>query len=534
MCIMKNIFKILSLSSLVLLGACSKEYEAPTAEYAFPFSSTNVKSKMKANLDTEYAFSDLSLGVNSRAWRFGTLNEGVIVDSLSNGDKVQYTGEELDSRVTFTDDYSDYVTFVEGDQLSDQVVVKFTKPGVCVVNLRNTLVDPSLNLDISYPVNVLDSIQLSFIGKSADLENPETDTIRFDSKVDPSISLEAGSEVIFESTTLGLPTDYEWTLDGSDEGVVTNKLWLDTDVIQATAHYYVPGTYDVQIIGSRTEPWGQDTLVLENYITITPSNKSASVASIEQTEDESLILYCTLPLKTETISADKFSVTRNGAPVEVTSLKAVTGFSTRMEMEIDGGAWNGDEILVSYTGGIKTLVDTDLEAFTDMAFTPLIVNLIPNGDLELDTDLPLLYSGWDVVSDPATLSLSTEIFQSGLRSMKYVQQPGSGLVIRSNPTADFVLEAGKQYMFEYSFYGIVAGRWAQCMLEGRPTWFDFGISSNACWVGSVGEWTKQAKVFTMPETAPAGNTYFWNFQPDGNGMEVYLDDFMVYEYKKHE
>ncbi len=497
-----KIYQIVLLLGIALMVACNNEWVQPTDDYAKGYAVCSIDAKLEipqTNIGDTLIFYDLSMGVVDRLW-----------------------------------DIPHNATLIEGQLTEDYISLTFNTSEVVDVTLNSTMVG-DVEYTQTFTINVLEELQANFY-MSYFVPTEELDDngdIVYDEVILDTLSkfeMEAAQyELKFASIGPGTPYYYDWVLDGSAE----ERIYTSSDST-AYANYYVEGVYDVMLITSRTSPWGCDTVFVKDFLTITTPTSPVTVRSIEQNSSDQIVVSFTSAMPTPVSTAvDEFVVNRNGDIMTPTAITLNPDNITQYLIDIDGGMWNGDDVTVSYEGeSVLGLAGNELSQFTDYVATPLIVNLITNGDMESDDLLPVVYSGWDEGSY-TNGSVSEDIVHTGTRSYHFQVAAGESRTLRSNISADIYLAANTDYVFEYYWYGVELYKWASCSLGAR-SWFDFGVTWNACWVDPIGEWKLQrSNVFQVPEGVEASNSYYWEFGPDGNGIDVYLDDFAVYEYKTH-
>lgn len=504
---MKHIINnILLLSGVVsMASSCTKEYVQPSPDYAKGYAVCSIDAKLDTPMtnpgDTIY-FKDLSMGVENREWVF-----------------------------------PDNATILYGDSKAETVAATFTTPGFTSVQLNNRLIG-----DVDYnPVfnfNVLEILQadfrMSYARPTGEYDANGVaicDTIVLDTL--DKFTMEAGQyDLQFAAVGPGQPFYYYWDLEGSAEKVIS----VSEDSL-ATAHYYLEGTYDVEFIASRTSPWGCDTVRVEDFITITKPTTNVKIRSIDQNSKDQIVMSFTSAMNAPASSTKSdFSVTRNGVAMDILSLAINPDDITQFIIEIDGGMWCGDDVTVSYNGdGITGLAMNVLDPFTDVEANPLINNLIPNASFESDDNEPAVYADWTVVDDDLYGHFSTDVAHTGKRSYYFMMPTDYAptLNLRNQEAADFQLKPGTTYSYSYWVYGL-RGSWGGSGIDARA-WFDVGAWI-ACYIGGdqTGQWLKMEKIFTLSTEADSANSYFWSLGNDGGGCERYVDDFLLYEYKRHE
>jgi hypothetical protein len=132
-------------------------------------------------------------------------------------------------------------------------------------------------------------------------------------------------------------------------------------------------------------------------------------------------------------------------------------------MEIDGGAWNGDDVKVSYTkpatGGVTSQFNTNLEDFADFAFTPLPFDPSDN----LITNDPGFERGmqWSPLYNTTTWGILTEcganssIKHSGMYSF-FIDNSASpnGGIMYCSPDTEMNINIGETYYFEFWIFHV--------------------------------------------------------------------------------
>lgn len=488
---MQHILKHSLLVLLALMFVQCNEYENPSDEFSYGAIANNFKGK-EVNINTIYTFQDLSHGVTTRTWDFGADTE-----------------------------------FVEGNAQSDHVKVRFTKAGQRNIRFDATYINNAYKYDTTYVINVLDLVKADFAVK--------VDGVTYTSS--QPITLEAGSGVVsFESKSDGSPAYFQWIMIGSAEG----KFEGGADFSSINTNYYLPGKYDVKLIASRDEPWGADTIVVKNYVTITPTTKTAKIQSIVQTEDEKLKLAFNLAMKAPQASdISSFTVVRNGSNATIKSLSLDATDATKFVMELDGGVYNGDDVKVSYTpGNITSLLNTALDGFSAISFDPIIKNLITNPGFENGTWGNATDGAWATIPG---CGLKTDIVHSGTYSYYINNTSTSGrLMVDESLLTMSGLRERKNYVLEYWVYNQTSVQDAECgvrITQEKPSWIE--ICKN--WLGagtnysdiSFNEWKKVTIKFgsSYPDKINAdtdnGRLQFYF----SSGFKGYIDDFKFYEIK---
>ena len=467
------------------LWSC-REYEPPTAEYAFPYMTNNINYSRVVNIQDSATLWDLSRGVINRQWSF-----------------------------------SKKIDYVTGDNVSEKIVIRFMESGDCRVNLKCDFFDPSVNLDMTFFVSVLDSVKADF-------------TLSYNDNINvghnQQVSFDAGTTVTFKSISTGNPTNYEWLLPGSMEKEI------QTTASSVTADYLTPGMYDARLIAYRTTPKGRDTLVLKNFIEVKRVIIPAQVQSIEQDEEDRLVLRFNIPMNAPTFAnKDQFTVTRNGVNVPIVSLTKHATQSTFYIMEIEGGVWNGDDVKVSYAnpgaGGVTSEMDTDLVDFVDFAFTPLNKNLIVNPGFESGLQWNLIYNTttWGILEN---CGIRSNITHSGNYSCYFDNAtPNGGLMFGANYSLN--IKAGEKYYIEFwIYYTADPGGYHECRFEVESSSYAYPIRQYFVLTDIPrNQWVKMSGTATAStdntEQSSAGIRFI-------SGFRGYVDDYLMYRVKKHD
>ncbi len=88
-----------------------------------------------------------------------------------------------------------------------------------------------------------------------------------------------GSEVQFTDLSTNFPNEWQWTFEGGDPGSSAER---NPGVV-----YNTPGTYDVQLVVANSE--GKDTLLLEDFITISEEGLCGSFTNVAETFTPSVL-----------------------------------------------------------------------------------------------------------------------------------------------------------------------------------------------------------------------------------------------------
>lgn len=511
---MKRIKYQILLIAIAMMVGCNNDWVQPTDDYALGYAVCSIDAKTEipqCNMGDTLIFYDLSMGVISSLW---TLPEST--------------------------------TLIAGELDEDYIAARFEESGIYQVDLNSTLIG-DVDYSQTFYVNVLEELQSTFImaymsdtGDTDDDGEPIYEEIRLDS-LDRFTMEAAQYELTFASVGPGSPYYYDWVLEGSDNEWVEKA----TDSVHV-ANYYTMGTYDVMLVTSRTSPWGCDTLLVKDFITITAPTSDVKVRGIAQNESDQIAISFTSAMPTPSVSVlTDFEVIRNGVSMTPTAIALNSKDITQYLLTIDGGMWNGDEVTVSYTGTtIEGLAGNSLATFENVEAEPLIVNLIANGDFESDDNLPILISRttWTEMDYCDGIGISTDQAYSGDRSFYYyvpanAESDGVGRCLRPASGDYFYMERGVDYMFEYRWYATTLYAWASFGLECSSWMYSVTTvsGSTALWTDPIGEWKQNSAIINIADYEEAEqNSYFYSLGHDASELSVYLDDIRLYEYKKHE
>ncbi len=480
---------------ITMLFVSCNVYETPSESFSFATVVSSVNSSNVVNVRDILTFQDISQGIVSRKW------------NITNAE------------------------FVKGDSITAKVKIRFMKPGVQQVHLLASFIKSDYNLDTTFTITVLDTITANF--------NAMSNGIIYTSK--QRITAEAGSgPITFTADCGGFPVYYRWFLKGSAE-----EGFFGRDLTKVEANYYLPGKYDAMLVASREQPWGLDTILIKEYLTILPSTKPASVQRILQTSDDKLEVAFNLGMKAPAVAdITAFKVMRNNIPVSIKSLTLKSGDFTRFIMEIDGGVWNGDDVMVSYANGsVQSVVNTALSAFSDIAFTPYNANLILNPGFESGSWSKAFYNNnWGILENAG---ISTTQVHSGSQSV-YMEAPSSvgGMMLEGDDYKGITgFRTNKSYKMEFWVYNKTLASYAE---------FGLNIIDGSNWETIIKSWTGgTAAGVTKDQWVKLS----FNFKPNNpvdpnmvvkadsdkgrlwfyisSNFKGYIDDFMLYEIKRH-
>ena len=544
--LLKLTITVLAILSLVQCKTLSTE---PYYEFSKGRMAAEFRDGAHYNVGDSIGLLDLSQGVTSRLWSFDTED----------------------------------VSFVKGDATSDYIKVAFSEHGRKNIKLNCEFLDPEYLFEETAFIYILKDVETDLIiNKITDFTaestiGPEVDeelgepVVGYDEEGEPivnyeqikeeqvdytPITLNAGESIDFNVITKGQPNTYLWELPGSDKEMLEPEEVGEKFV---RAGYYREGTYDVTFIAARFGPDGADTLVLKDFVTVLPSVGAAGLRGLSMSEDEKLVLSFSAVLETPPADiANEFMVIRNGFNTKITSCKLNPVNPTQIVIEIEDNVWNGDDILLNFTGnklmttegytvnGVIKNVDAVTEY--EVEYQPYIEDLVMNGGFErIDITTMAPYQDGAPYSDQF-FEISEDYAYKGRRSLKISGIPGkTGLAAQSVLAYDLQLIAGKSYKFEYSVktecqfyeYGHVVLP-IRSSMTGTATEINIG---KHIWLSAAEDWLHQEGVWEQ-KTSYGDATAYLKFpaicylptaDPSvaGKSFTYYLDDVKFYEYHRH-
>lgn len=210
--------KIVPVGCIILfLIGCTPD-KVDLIEYSAPFVT---HSPLTINVNGEVSMADGSRGVKDRLWTFP--GNGVV--DIKDSDNDSSSAERI-------------------------VHATFLRPGTFNVQLKTNFIDPTVYLDTTLVITVLDNVAAKFTSNAP--------------VVDGACIIEAGQSVTFTSKSTGKPDTFIWSFEGAEPSNESGE--------EVTVQYNYAGTWDVSLIAYRNKPYGRDTIQVKKYITVLPSN----------------------------------------------------------------------------------------------------------------------------------------------------------------------------------------------------------------------------------------------------------------------
>lgn len=494
-------YKLLALFAVIaVVVACDKDYVAPgNPNFSDPAAAVG---QTRIQRDDFVSFADLSRGVINRNW---TLPSGV---EVLNAD-----GAELSRMQTLH--------------------VQFNEPGEFEVNLSSEFAVDTVSLDTTFTVTVLDYVQSMISVESVDAEHSEI--------TESQVTMYAGGTVNFKDVSLGEPDRRTWWFEGGDPetagGVSANADRKDT---VASVQYKFVGTYDVQLITWRDFPEGEaDTTLLSNYINVISNPNPPTVVGIEENEEGVVQIFFSRAMAHPLNELENFTLMVNGEEREIQSIVRDPSNESVYNLTPVVSIKNSDaSATLAYSGGgITSLDEVSLADFGASDINIFLINLFEIGDFE-DGDFSINWNG-PMGNEPTGVvaEVTNEDAFSGAYSLKMTMpnNPKNNFVVQSN-VQQVPLEAGKQYVLEYSYKFV--GNWSggewNFRFQPGSEWSDAMRLWNGNCCGSVldGEWHTKQTVFNP---APGWDDFKLHYQQigsnDGSQYIMYLDNIKLYEYE---
>ena len=354
---MKKInFKILQiylLAVIILVAGCKKndlliDVNEPSHRVIF---TSEMDFENTIEINTTMSFGDISAGVKSREWTFP--NDGVdIVDA-------------------------------DNDQTSTEarVTALFTKVGQFEVKLHqvfdeDVFADGALQgateMDTIILVTVLDEIEVSVVANYLNADGTLGAELNIaDMAKNP---IPASESVRFTFNGLGEPEFIRWNMDGGSPGTyVGRETTLDVK-------YKFLGTFDLEVIGTRSRPFGGDTLLLTDFIEVQPSTAPVVVDRLTD-KDGNIAIEFNREVDPATLNASDFSVTIQNDFTVMPSFNSVTIDADEgniVVIELAGeDIYNDDTIKVTYQGSLFSLDGIQADNFVDQELVFNKVKILP-------------------------------------------------------------------------------------------------------------------------------------------------------------
>jgi hypothetical protein len=393
-----KILQIFILAVIILVAGCKKndlliDVNEPSHRVIF---TSEMDFENTIEINTTMSFGDISAGVKSREWTFP--NDGVdIVDA-------------------------------DNDQTSTEarVTALFTKVGQFEVKLHqvfdeDVFADGALQgateMDTIILVTVLDEIEVSVVANYLNADGTLGAELNIaDMAKNP---IPASESVRFTFNGLGEPEFIRWNMDGGSPGTyVGRETTLDVK-------YKFLGTFDLEVIGTRSRPFGGDTLLLTDFIEVQPSTAPVVVDRLTD-KDGNIAIEFNREVDPATLNASDFSVTIQNDFTVMPSFNSVTIDADEgniVVIELAGeDIYNDDTIKVTYQGSLFSLDGIQADNFVDQELVFNKVNIFEMNSsvdysFENSTDLNWPSAGWADPFDYYDIAISSDQAYDGLNSM---------------------------------------------------------------------------------------------------------------------
>ena len=498
---MKNIVKLLLIiTGAVAIYACEDEFEVPgDPNFADPAAAGGPNEIEVSNF---ISFADLSQGAKSRAWTVPETAE-ILNDNGATSSSLPI------------------------------IHVQFNQPGEFEVNLSTIFNNPNINFDSAFTITVLDSIATAFEAGEVTGNNPVVGPDK--------ITLEAGSQIVWNDMSTGNPDAWSWFFEGGDPPTSTEQV--------PTVQYKSLGVFDVGMVSRRESPFGRpDTLWLQDYIEVIPSTEPIVINSANENAEDVIELVFSRNLQPAVFQVSNFTLTVDGAAAEISSIGVSTTDLSILNVIPAVPLKNTQTASLSYNGnGVLQSSDfVKAEAFEDLE----IMLYAPN----LFTDNPGFEDGnidaWGALYGDATGGASMEAYNgdahSGAYSLRVVMDDATAetnLKLSSEGSEfPFKLEEGKVYRLE--FWIKVIDKFNEITVRTQPVggWADYKMwnsGGNCCGV-IQGEWVKRSTYIKLqptpadppppfPETYEQAKLEFHAIDNDGARGEFLIDDIKIFE-----
>ena len=422
---MKKItFNILKFSILliIIVSACKKDdglkLNEPSHRVVF---TSEMDFENKIEVHGEISFGDVSPGVESRTWTF----PAGVVDIIDSDD----------------------------DNTSTEANVKtvFNQIGVFEVNLKQTFKEDAFvgnsqqgrNLDTNIIVTVLDSITVQLEGNYINPDGTIGAALDFSNNAENEIP--AARSVRLRWIGDGEPRIISWDFERADP---TTFVSMDSTI---DVKYKFLGTFDLMVIGSRSRPFGVDTLFLENFMKVVPSTDPVVVEEVTD-QDGHIAVVFSRELEAATLEATDFSISVYNDGGLITdnftniSLDPVDGNIVLIDL---GGEtiYNDDSISVSFTDG--TLISTDgvlADPFSDGLLAFQKENILAtnsNFDYGFETSSSsnwVFPTGWNAEWGLYTMNITSDNVYEGNNSAYIEIEANGNMVLQQNDLSDMPVQ----------------------------------------------------------------------------------------------
>lgn len=348
---MKKLHNILfyGLAVLIFFSACDDEFDAPTKEPSNVHVTTGFNNGTPVvQVNGFETFADLSPGVKSRLWTFPGAGLTDIETSKDAVVRVQFLK-------TGTYDVTINQTFNEAPW-----------------DWRKNEFRSSTTIDSVMSVRVIDSIKSTLEIYYVAIDG--SDSIQMNLSEGALNQLMAGEVIRIKHTTVGEPSLFEFSSDGSAPVSVT-----DADSV-IEMKFKRLGNYGFEYRASRTKPVGSFELAFENLIEVIPSTRPVALESVIRYDENTVALNFSRSIDDPSGDAENFSVrakntvrTALGIPKAFDELlpieEVVTGSGEEdnvVLIHLGDNIYNSDSVFVSYTaGGVKSSDGIAVDTFSE-------------------------------------------------------------------------------------------------------------------------------------------------------------------------
>ena len=525
---MKTNFKILTAICIAVFGlhSCNDIYDAINLNEANSriIASSQMNFLNTIRVGTSITLGDLSSGVESRLW---TLPEGVAdIEGSSNDVTATTANVKAIFNVVGVHDVKLHQVFK-----GEAYTVKETTP-------------KGRELDTIIKVTVLPEIQVAV--KAYYVNKDGTDGAELSMTNGAKNVLTAGNLIRYKLTTVGLPEQFLWTMEGGDP-VTSTVITKTLDV-----KYKKLGNFGFTINASTARPAGSATVTMTEVIKVIPSTEPVTLDGAKVINGK-IALNFSREMDASTLVNSQFSVgltnkgTTLSSPIKSLTIDPKEG--NIVLVELNGQTlYNDDKVTISYTKG--SLLTTDAVAansFSNLSVSFTGVNVLEKSStydygFETSTDSNWNYLWWGAPWDKYTFKISTVKAHSGTKSAYIETEANGGMIMGHKNSAGafitFNLQAGKTYE---------VGSWVYMVsLGNNPTTKNapdlrFFINPNTDWsVGpnpaftstfEVGKWVYSSTLMKIATTADYKFMIRVDNQNNPSALKFYLDDITVVEAK---
>lgn len=443
------------------------------------------------------------------------------------------------------------------------------------VDMYGNPIDPIELKHISSTAKFLFKFKNLDIEKSLSLKSLKVSSLATKAEVDLNVA--CGAEGFYSTPSTDgvlieviaspvLENDVEYRLDAAVIPFVLpagDLLFTATFSDNSTLTYTKSVAAEYDFTAGNIHPVGKDGDIV--FAAQAAVDEPAKLTSINMTPEDKLELTFSSKLSEASLSTDcGLIVMRNDVAMTITDI-AVGSTSYKVVIGIgDGGIWNGDDVKVSYTTGtLETPGGNPVVAITDnvvdgvaAVYAPYNHNLIPNGDFEDASPLPVVFNQWSPYTGESFISFPTSSFGGAVASGEKCMKVGP--VILEDPNVRIMddanrikLKVGAKYKGHSYFQGEgnINGLYQHIVIvpyDSQGKWWDSSICT--MWIGGPAEcgiWHQDSKDLDLNLGATIPADYVL---PESGEIDVYVrfpaiktgditlyyDKVELYEYKKHE